>query len=168
MGRETQLRARLLLIAMLTLSAAASAFGASASVYLNVSLTVVPNCQVTVTDLQFGSYDPLIGNATTPLDATADLGMLCTNGAQATIRFDYGRSHLGLNRGLSSGTDRVDYSLFQDSSRTKPWADGENGLHVVASGGRTPQRYIVYGRVPAGQEVPPGAYTDIVMATVDF
>jgi spore coat protein U domain-containing protein, fimbrial subunit CupE1/2/3/6 len=162
------MRARLVIIAVLSLFAAASAFGASATVYLNVSLTVASNCQVTVTDLHFGTYDPLLGNADQPLDATADLNMLCTRGAQATIKFDYGRTPQGLNRGMTFGSDRVNYSLFQDSSRTKPWADGENGLHVVGTGGRTPERYVVYGRVPAGQDVPPGAYNDIVMATVDF
>lgn len=161
-------RATVVSAALLLLLAAKSAFGATASAFLNVSLNVLPNCQVVVTDLHFGSYDPLVGNASQPLDATADLNLLCTRQAQATIKFDYGRNLLGAYRGMMSGSDRVSYNLFLDPSRTRLWADGENGLHVVGAGGRSPQRYVVYGRVPAGQEVPPGAYNDIVMATLDF
>lgn len=157
-----------LFFALVLLLAAANVFGASATAYLNVSLTVMPNCRVSVTDLSFGAYDPLLANADQPLDATADFDMLCTKQAQAKIKFDYGRNPQGETRGMTLGPDRVNYGLFQDSSRTKPWADGENGLYVVAAGGRAPQRYVVYGRVPPGQEVPPGAYNDIVMATVDF
>lgn len=156
------------MIAVLTAFAAAKGFAASATTYLSVTLTVQPNCQVAVTDLHFGSYDPLLVNAEQPLDATADLTMLCTNHAQATIKIDYGRNPLGLNRTMIFGSDRVTYSLFQDPSRTRLWADGENGMHVTGAGGRAPQRYVVYGRVAAGQEVPPGGYTDVVMATVDF
>ena len=155
-------------IAVLALCAAQTALAASATTYLNVSLMVQPVCQVSVTDLQFGSYDPLLANAQQPLDATADLNMLCTRQAQATVRFDYGHNGQGTTRGLASGADRVTYNLFQDSSRTTLWADGENALHVVGEGGRAPQRFVIYGRVTAGQEVPPGAYNDVVMATVDF
>jgi len=162
------MRLKQIIIALLAVCATQTAFGASASAYLGVSLTVVPNCQVAVNDLQFGTYDPLLANAAQPLDATADLNMLCTKEAQATIRFDFGRNALGPVRGMAAGTDRVTYNLFQDSSRTTPWADGEHALHVVGSGGRTPQRYVIYGRVSPGQEVPPGAYNDVVMATVDF
>ena len=156
------------LMTMAVACLAAPAFADSASTYLNVTLRVVPNCRVAITDLAFGAYDPLLSHAESPLDATADLQMLCTKSAQANVVFDFGRNSVGPVRGMIAGSGRVNYQLFQDASRNKPWGDGENSLHVIGMGGREPQRFVVYGRVPPGQEVPPGPYTDIVMATVDF
>lgn len=135
---------------------------------MNVSVRVISNCQIAVTDLAFGAYDPLGDNAQHALDATADVRMLCSRNAQANVMLDFGRNSRTLVRSMVAGPDRINYELFQDSSRTKPWGDGENALHVFGVGGREAQRFVVYGRVSSGQEVPPGAYTDVVMATVDF
>ena len=156
------------LILLATLCAPLSAMADSSSTYLSVSLTVAPNCQIAVTDLAFGAYDPLIANAERELDATADVRMLCTKNAQASIGLDFGRNNQGVLRSMTAGPDRVLYQLFQDASRQKLWGFGENALHIIGVGGREPQRYVVYGRVAGGQEVPPGAYTDVVLATVDF
>ena len=139
-----------------------------ASTYLTVSVRVVPNCHIAITDLSFGAYDPLQDNATQPLDATADVRMRCTKNSQANIVLDYGRSARGEFRTMTAGRDTVNYELFQDASRSKPWGMGEHSLRIISAGGTDPQRFTVYGRVSAGQEVPPGAYTDIVLATVDF
>lgn len=162
------MRLRNLLMIVLLLCATSQVFAESASTYLGISVNVVPICQIAVTDLGFGTYDPLVANAGQPLDATAEVQMLCTKSAQANVILDYGRNSQGAARGMAAGLDRVNYGLFQDPARTKIWSDGENSLHVIGAGGRTPQRYVVYGRVAAGQEVPPGAYSDVVMATVDF
>jgi spore coat protein U-like protein len=157
-----------ILILVATLCAPLSAMAESASTYLGVTLIVAPNCRIAVTDLAFGSYDPLVANAARELDATADLRMLCTRNAQANIGLDFGRNNQGLLRSMAAGTDHVMYQLYQDASRTKLWGFGENALRIVGAGSREPQRFVVYGRVAGGQEVPPGAYTDVVLATVDF
>lgn len=164
----TMRRIQYALMTLVVAFMATQAFADSAATYLSVSLHVVPNCRIAITDLAFGAYDPLLSHADTPLDATADLQMLCTKNSQANVVFDFGRNSHGPVRGMIAGAERVNYELFQDASRNKPWGDGENALHVIGSGGREAQRFVVYGRVPAGQEVPPGPYTDIVMATVDF
>ncbi|GAC1395141.1 MAG: spore coat U domain-containing protein [Thermoanaerobaculia bacterium] len=156
------------LTAAVMLLAATPLLAESSSAFLSVSMTVLPNCQIAVTDLAFGAYDPLLANAKASLDATADLRMLCTRNAHANVVFDYGRNSRGALRGMAAGSERVGYELYQDSSRTKPWGSGENALHVIGVGGREPQRFVVYGRVSGGQEVPPGAYSDVVLATVDF
>ena len=42
------------------------------------------------------------------------------------------------------------------------------GLQYVSEGIHKPQQLTVYGRIPPGQEVASGVYTDVVTATVDF
>lgn len=167
-GRRGTMRVKLYLMVIAMTCTASQLLAGSASTYMSVSVQVVPNCQIAVTDLAFGAYDPLLANAERALNATADVRMLCTKNSQANIVLDYGRNSRGPARGMAAGADRVSYELYQDASRNTPWGGSENSLHIIGVGGRGPQRYVVYGRVPPGQEGPPGAYTDVIMATVDF
>lgn len=165
------MRRRMSLLSMIAaalLFCGANAWAATASALMQVSVTVAPNCRISVTDLAFGTYDPIVANSDRQLDATADLRMVCTKGAQAAIMIDSGRNGSHGSRSLSSGTELVTYDLFRDSARTQRWADADNALHVVATGGKDPQLFTVFGRVPPGQEVPPGVYYDVITATVDF
>ncbi len=157
-----------LILAGALMCGAASAWAGSATTFMQVSLNVVPNCRLSVTDLSFGNYDPLLGNADRPLDGAAQLQMVCTKNSQASIMFDSGEHGVASTRGMVLGSDRVSYDLFRDSARTERWADSADALHVTGTGSRNPQQFTVFGRVPAGQEVSAGAYSDIVTATVDF
>jgi spore coat protein U-like protein len=55
----------------LILGAAAPALAQTATANLSVTATVTKNCSITTTPVAFGSYDPVVTNATTPLDGTA-------------------------------------------------------------------------------------------------
>lgn len=167
-GRHNTMRVKLSLMVIAMACTAGQALADSSSTYMSVSVQVLANCQIAVTDLAFGAYDPLLGNAEHELDATADVRMLCTKNSQANIVLDYGRNSRGAVRGMAAGADRVSYELYQDASRNRLWGGTENSLHIIGVGGREAQRFVVYGRVPPGQEVPPGAYSDVIMATVDF
>lgn len=140
---------------------------ASSSAPLQVSAEVSPNCQIAVTNLAFGKYDPLAQNATSQVDAAAAVTMLCTRSSSASISLDFGRNAAGTNRAMSGGTQRVAYQLFRDSGRTQEWARGE-ALQFVSEGTRKPEELTLYGRIPPGQEVASGVYTDVVTATVEF
>ena len=136
---------------------------------LSVSAVVVSNCRFTVEPLAFGSYDPMGAHSGSNLEATATLVLTCTRDSHATIVMDGGRNAgPGLSRGLALGTDRLDYQIYRDSARTQVWGRGADSLSVLAQGLRVPSELVVYGRIPGGQEVAAGNYTDVITATVDF
>jgi len=135
---------------------------------LNVSAEVAANCRIAISNLAFGAYDPLAVHATQQLDGAADVTMLCTRSSRASITIDIGRNAVGSTRSLAGTDQHVTYQLYRDSSRTQAWGGGTDGLQYVSEGIHKPQQLTVYGRIPPGQEVASGVYTDVVTATVDF
>jgi len=147
---------------------APTAQGGSNTSPLEVSAVVVADCRIVTSDLAFADYDPLLHNATLQLDGAAQVTMLCTRGAQAAIVIDGGRHFTGSNRALAGGTERVSYQLYRDEGRTQIWGSVGSVLQFVSNGVARPEQVTVYGRIPPGQEVQSGVYTDVVTATVDF
>jgi len=147
---------------------ATTAQGGSNTSRLEVTAAVVADCRIVTSDLAFADYDPLLHNATEQLDAAAQVSMVCTRGAQASIIIDGGRHSTGSNRALTGGTQRVSYQLYRDEGRTQVWGSGGSVLRFVSNGVDRPEQVTVYGRIPPGQEVQSGVYTDVVTATVDF
>ena len=141
----------------------------SSNVQFQVSATVTADCSISVSDLSFGQYDPLGQNSSRELNAAAGVSMLCTRDARATIVIDSGRNPDGTTRGLAAGGQRVAYQLYRDADRTQVWGSGgADTLQFVSSGVQNPQQFVVYARIPPGQEVASGTYSDVVTATVDF
>lgn len=148
---------------------ATSLHAASSSAPLDVSAEVAPNCVIAISNLAFGKYDPLGQNANQQLDAAAEVTMVCTRSSRASVTIDGGRNPIGSSRTLAGSSQHIAYQLFRDAGRTQQWMGGvADGLQVVSQGIHKPQQLTVYGRIPPGQEVISGAYTDVVTATVDF
>lgn len=156
---------RRLILALVALLASAAASAGTDSARMEVSVRVVPNCRIAVTDLAFGAYDPLIEHASRNLDGTALVRVVCTRNERATILMeDQGSSQ----RALRFGSHQIAYSLFMDPARTQTWGSGVNVVQISFPEGAKPKEFTVYGRIPAGQVVPAGSYHDSVIATVDF
>lgn len=137
-----------------------------------VSASVSNNCVISAAAMSFGSYDPISTNATTPLDASADLTVQCTNGATAAVTLSEGMNPTGSStasapqRQLSDGTDNLTYNLYSDSGHSSVWNNDTGEAH---SGDGTATTMTVYGRVDAGQtSAAAGSYADTVVATVTF
>jgi spore coat protein U-like protein len=165
------LRFRNLAIIALLLTATSALADGQASAKMDVSALVSPNCRMTLTALSFGNYDPLGANASQELDATATLSLTCTRNSAATIAMDLGQNPAfgGLSRRLASGDQRLDYQIYRDAARTQAWSAGTSALRYVSTTGITSTNQLtVYGRIPPGQEVASGTYSDVVTATVDF
>ena len=144
---------------------ATSLRAASNSVPLTVSAEVVSNCVIATSNLAFGQYDPLAENASRQLDGSAEVTMLCTRSTSAALSLDSGRNSVGSTRTLTGTGQHVSYQLFRDAGRTQEWG---GGLQFVSEGIHKAQQVTLYGRIPPGQEVVSGMYTDVVTATVDF
>jgi spore coat protein U-like protein len=158
-----------LLCASLILAVATSAVAEQNAEKMTVTAIVVANCRLIVEPIAFGNYDPLSDNNSKSLDATAALTVMCTRSTQGNVVFDSGQNTGDPSqRFLAFGSHRLSYQLFRDADRTQTWGKGAGAVSFVSSGFRAPQLITVYGRIPPGQEVAAGTYTDVLTATVDF
>ena len=135
-----------------------------------MSATVTNNCTISTAALAFGSYDPVVANASTNLDGTGTVVVACTKGSTATIGLGLGANASGSTRRMRDGASNyLTYELYQDSGRTTVWGNAGAGLSApVAAPSKAARNFTVYGRVTSNQDVPAGSFNDTVVATVNF
>jgi spore coat protein U-like protein len=124
----------------------------------------------TVSGVSFGSYDAL---ETGPLDQTGSVTFECDVLFLGTVAVDVstGSSGTFAFREMRNGGHSLRYNLFLDATRSQIWGDGTSessrfGPALPLLG--IPQTLTIYGRIPARQSSPVGAYTDTVTATINF
>ncbi|MFZ0890681.1 MAG: spore coat U domain-containing protein [Candidatus Binataceae bacterium] len=148
------------------------ALGGTSSATIFVSATVVSSCRVSTDALAFGDYDPGDTNAHSPLDAIATVTLSCSVPSQPTIRVSPGqnpRRAAGATRAMSGDAGYLAYEIFRDRNHADAWTgDRSVTLSLSPASLTKPLGYQVYGRVPAGQHVPPGTYADVVKVSIDF
>ena len=158
-----------LILGGVVLGLAAPALAQTASTNLAVSATVAKNCSITTTAVAFGTYDPVVANATTPLDGSGTVVVTCTKGAGTRIDLGLGANASGAVRRMSGGTDFLTYELYQNTTRTTIWGSGAvAGQTIAAAPSKAARTFTLYGRVAAGQDVAAASYNDTVVATINF
>lgn len=129
-----------------------------------VTAAVADVCNISTTNMSFGTYDPtaLVDN-----DAgTSTVTIICTPGTAYDVALDEGNSPTA-GRDLTDGTDSLTYELYSNAGRTTVWNDTGSTVSGLAVGG--PEAFTVYGRIFQGQIVAPNpVYTDTVTATVTY
>jgi spore coat protein U-like protein len=133
----------------------------------SVSASVVNDCLITATPMDFGPHGLLTGTLT----AGSSLSVRCTNNDAYRIALNGGMhgTVAARNMQLSGGNALVAYQLFTDAGRTIPWGDGLQGTSMVGNTGTGNAQVInVYGSVTAQNTPVPGSYMDTVTATVYF
>jgi spore coat protein U-like protein len=152
---------------------AAPALAATATSSAEMSATVITECSISTASLDFGTYDPISANKTAPLDASVLITFVCTLGSDVTIRLGQGLHAAGGSsdtvplRRMSAGGTFLSYFLYTDSARTTVWGNtAETGIAPITTG--ETQDVEAFGRIPAGQNVPAGSYTDTVVVSVNF
>jgi spore coat protein U-like protein len=158
--------------------AAASANAANATGNLNVTANVASSCIVSSPgSLAFGAYDPVNVNNASPKDGQGTINVRCTRGTTTTIALEQGQNPAGgsscttpLRRMNDGGAERLRYDLFSDSTRTTTWGctTGTNTTSHQSTNSANAASLDVWGRIPAGQDVAPGNYSDTVQITLTF
>ena len=158
-----------LMVGGLALGMAAPAFAQTATANLGVSATVARNCSITTTAVAFGAYDPIVANATAPLDGTGSVVVTCTKGAGTRIDLGLGANAAAAVRRMAGGGDFLTYELYTTTARTTVWGSGATaGLTIPAAPSRAARTFTVFGGVPGGQDVTATTYADTVVATINF
>jgi spore coat protein U-like protein len=136
-------------------------------------------CTIDVRPMSFGIYDPL---AAAPLDALGQVIYVCGNlddrakpeEGNKTIRIEMttGTANTFSPRGMFSGpTDRLDYNIYLDATRTTIWGQGAFGTDIYVDSNppnKTPVTVPAFGRVRQLQDVPEGQYVDVVTVRILF
>jgi spore coat protein U-like protein len=141
---------------------------ATATTTFPVTATVLKACVVSANPLSFGSYDP---TATTPLDATTTLSVLCTVGSSFTVGLNAGTGtgSTVAARKMTNGANTLGYALYQEAARANNWGNTPGTDTPPATTAPVLATSLtVYGRIPAGQNVAAGGYTDTVTVTVNY
>ncbi|NUR21973.1 spore coat U domain-containing protein [Frateuria sp.] len=170
--RQKTFKLALAITAIVALAAMSStAYAGTATSSMAVSATVANNCTISNGGVAFGTYDPIVANATTDLAVTGTITTTCTNGASVTVGLDQG-AHAGtgstaaapVRRMLAGTTNYLSYQLYTDSAHTTVW----NATGPTVSGTGAAVATTVYALATKGQNVPTGSYADTVVATVTF
>jgi spore coat protein U-like protein len=153
-----------------TLALSHSARAATATANLAVSASVSQNCTIAApSTLAFGSYDPVVANETTDLDAATTITVRCTRGSTGVwVGLGLGTNASGSTRRMGSGAERLNYEIYSDAGRSTVWGDAALTGVSYTPASSAPATLNVYGRVAAGQDAAVGSYSDTVIATINF
>jgi spore coat protein U-like protein len=131
----------------------------------NASVFIGGSCAIRADSLDFGA---VMGSITANIDAVGAVHATCNNNLPYTIALSGGGNEIAGQRRMRSGMEFIAYDLYRDSGRTQRWGDGAPDPVLVGTGTGNEQSLAVYGRVPAGQAVGSGTYTDTVTATITY
>lgn len=152
----------------LLLAPTCGSLGASGMTFPFVaSATVVNNCNISASNLNFGPASLL----TSGLTATSSVSVACTNGDAYLISLNGGGSGNVAARSMArqGGGGSVGYQLYLDPAHSTPWGDGTSGTsRASGTGTGLTQAVTVYGQVPAQTTPMPGNYSDTITATIVF
>jgi spore coat protein U-like protein len=128
-----------------------------------------PSCTISATSVNFGNYNVFNG---TNLDSTGRITYRCNaTAANITIGLTKGLSSTFNPRLMSKGAEVLGYNLYRNAARTNIWGDGTSGTAVYTRANPPNNSNVnvtVYGRVPAGQDVSAGTFSDTVTAVINF
>ena len=130
---------------------------------LTVTATVISACSLSGGSLTFGSYT---SGQTSNADVDGTINYVNCSGT-LTFALDGGTSGNINARQMSNGASRLNYQIYRDPTRSSIWGIGANAQTQILLETRNGS-ITVYGRIPGGQVVPAGTYTDTVNITLTF
>ena len=158
MSRPKIALAKSLLIALLATAAIAG-----------LSFSALAVCSLSSTSISFGTYDVF---STSPLDTNGSVVYRCGNSDNnISISFDRGGAASFNPRQMRNGSLALNYNLYLDAARTIIWGDGTAGTQTYFIKNPPNNQDVtvpVYGRVPTGQSVNRGVYSNTIVVTINF
>ena len=156
----------------------APVFAASTNTTFTVSASVITNCTISATNLSFGNYDPVVANNTTGSDkySNSTLTVACTKGAaNVWIGLDAGSnaaSASGTTRAMADGSGNfLSYDLYLADPNPAPgavWGNTQPTGKSYVPASKNATNITVFGRLPKGQDIAAGSYSDTITATINY
>ena len=119
--------------------------------------------------LSFGTYS--VFNPT-GLTANSTFDIRCNPNTSGRVELTRGSSPTYTPRTMLNGAESVDYNLFLDAAGVTIWGDNSGGTvaYEVYNGTPGDKTFtdVIYGILPAAQDLAVGTYTDTVFATLSW
>ena len=148
-------------------------YAGTATSTMNVSVSVAHSCSIDSNPMAFGTYDGVVANASTALEAKATLVSTCTSGAAALITMSAGASagsgsaEAPVRRMTAGAGKYLVYQVYSDVARGTVWGNtAPTGVAFTGTG--VSQTLTAYGSVPPAQLVAQGVYTDQLSITITY
>ncbi len=135
-------------------------------------------CTVSATGPAFGIYNPLTA---TPTLANGQVSASCTLTGTTTTTvslvssYSTGSSGTYASRTMLSGASTLAYNLYFDAAFSQVRGDGTGGSQtggasftLTRTAPTQSTTSVIYGRIPALQDVAPGSYLDTIVFTVTY
>ena len=140
----------------------------SSSATLSISASVVGNCLISNTTMNFGTFTVLGGTPSSPTyasqSATATIPYACTNGSPAKI---WAAANSVTMTGASTTADTVVASLFSDVAQQTVYpVAAANGVAVTGSGASASS--MVYGAINTQASTKSDAYAGTTLLTISY
>lgn len=141
-----------------------------AGLVISVPAHAAFNCTISTVGVAFGLYDVF---SSTPLASAGSVTFRCTGARPGlypiSISLSSGNSGSFQPRRMIRGLETLDYNLYLDPGNTEIWGNGTGGTlrHSTVSSDR-PTTLPIFGRIPPGQDVSAGTYSDTIVVTIDF
>lgn len=145
---------------------------------LSAAAPAAVSCSITATGPAFGIYNPL---SATPTLSNGSVTASCTlvSGGTTTVSltssYSIGSGTSYAARSMVSGANTLGYNLYYDAAFTQIRGNGTGGSQTggasftLTRGSPTQSATsVIYGRIPAGQDVAPGLYTDTIVVTITY
>lgn len=138
----------------------------TATTSTSATVTVINSCNVSATNVNFGSSGVLAADR----DATGTLTIQCSSTSPYTVGLNGGNSGAAnpTLRQMAFGANIVTYGLYRDAARTLPWGATVGVNTASGTGSGLVQNLTVFGRIPPQTTPPPGNYSDTIIATVTY
>ena len=130
-------------------------------------------CTTSVVAPVFGVYRSAgnANNANGAINVSCVVSGVVPQSVLYTVKLDLSAQAQGTQRRMAYGSNTLQYNVYCSSSYNQVWVDGNNST-CMASGGQPNLLgtllgvHPVYGRIPGGQFVAPGLYTDSIAIQV--
>jgi spore coat protein U-like protein len=124
-------------------------------------------CTVSATSVAFGTYNVFNTGA---VDSTGTVSFYCDK-KEKHLQIALGRGgETTFDRKLRQSGEALSYNLYLDATRTTVWGDTTGGTTVYSTKPKNKEHVTVtvYARLPAGQDVGVGNYSDSIVVTMLF
>jgi spore coat protein U-like protein len=135
----------------------------------NAAAQLAPSCTISVVSVAFGTYNVF---TVPPADSAGSVTFRCNSAAaNISVTLSKGASSTFTPRTMTQVGEALGYNLYLDAARTSVWGDGTGGTSTYTDANPPNNQNVtvpIYGRIPAGQDVCAGLYSDTVLATINF
>jgi len=143
---------------------------AGAEKNMDVKASIGLACLIETTELNFGPYDAIVANLSSPLNsAGVTISSTCTAGSSGIIKLNDGTNADGANRRMVHATDNAKFLNYTVSGIAFGGTKWDTSAGVAYTGTGAKQSLPVYGQVaPAQGSAINGTYSDTLTALITY